>query len=353
MKCKASELNKIIHQAAAVLPRITIQEVLKCFKFEGKKVQACSMESGVLYDLPGDLKFDKPVCVNGSRLASIVQNLSGDVVIDLTEKSMKIRDKSSSFLIPQFQGGTMPQFPVMPGKMVKAPRLLHAMKAVSPFTTEEHASKAFSGIHIMEHEAIATDNHCIAIAEFGDKTGLDVVVPKEAIKFLGVAEEVGSDASRVFFRSPGCEAYSGLIEAKFIDHRTHLPRWKPSVEHTVDRSAFQDMIPKLNAVARLEEFTKAKFEFKKDGRLVVKTALEGNSVSVEISVDTKTNASFEINVQLLDKWIKTVKGDKITVGTDEGPIGKKPVMFRGSITPDGQDPQVYTNYIMPMHEAES
>ena len=131
MKCKAEELSKVLTRLVRFVPRMTINESMKTFRFNGKTVQASGHTMGCLASLPEGLDFESPVCIDAKTTASLVQIMRDEVEIEVAEnRAVRFTDKNASFRVPVLVIDELPQFPECSEQFVKAPYIHQDRKSV-------------------------------------------------------------------------------------------------------------------------------------------------------------------------------------------------------------------------------
>jgi DNA polymerase III sliding clamp (beta) subunit (PCNA family) len=325
---------------------MTTIESLKCFRLEGKSVQASSLHLGALLTLPDGLNFEKPIYVSAVTMTSIASRLAGTITIELTDKAITISDSTSSFKLPLMVSDGFPSFPECTAKYAKAPFIYQAIKAASSFTTETASSPVYSGVRIRDNEIIATDHKVLTVTQLGASTKLDAVVGVSMAEHFGADEnaEVAVDQNRVFVRSSAGVIFGNTLEGKFLDPETFTRKWKFPLTFVVKRDDLKIALPKINIIGRDKDVTWAICVISNE-KMHMETTRFASHVSVDIPVQGKGEARFRINTQMVDKWFQHTKDDEIKMHCEEGLVEKTPIKFEGKVT---DTEALFTAYIMPM-----
>jgi len=349
MECNAGALAAVLARAIGFIPKMTPMDILKCFRFSGKTIQASSLNLGTMLHLPDGIDFPNEVCVGAATIASVASKLSETAIVSITDKALMLKDKTSSFKLPIMKSDQYPDFPECKAEFVKAPMLHHAVKAVSPFTMDPLSGKVFSGVRLVDDIVVATDYKCLAIATIGASTGItDTLSPGLVEHFRDDLDaELAIQAGRAFIKSSAGITYGSTLEGEFVDHNSFLKQWKYTNKFMVKREDLAQVFPKVTIMCQDRDVRWAFCSIKSNKLTIEVTSDLGNAV-IEVPALGKGEARFRINVQMIERWFKSVKEEDLSIECSNGVIQGTPVKFEGRTkVKDGQELTCIA-HIMPM-----
>jgi len=237
---------------------------------------------------------------NGKKLLDIIRILKDDeIILELLENMLIIKQKNSKFKLPTFDPLAYPDFPSIEDKpkiSLDSLALIQNLKKISPAIDTNNPKFELNGalINIKNNstDLVGTDTRRLAIASIpgNNDEELSLIVPKKAILEI---QKLFLDQIDIFFNETNLIIsnnnyffYTRLINGKFPDYQRIIP---PSIKHTLT-------LPKKEMTEAIKMITTISQEIK---MTLLSDAIIFNSLSSD-NVEAKTE--LEINTGLNDKF---------------------------------------------------
>lgn len=348
MECDAKELAKVLTRAREFLGTAGLNPVFKCFRFEGRFVEAADHDLAAKLDLPEGLDFKEPALVDGNDLQAMAAKLKGRATIEVVDKAMRIGDESGKFRVSVLAVGGFPVFPRLPEKWVPVPMISQAVKAVYPFAGKPESTQIYASVLVDDEQVVATDfSHGLGVARLPAKTGLRALMSLKLAGMLSDEEEteLAGDERRLFVRSKAGVIHGPTVEGKYTDYRRILAGYHTPLKFVLKHADFKDAMAKISVMAKDGDITLAKFRAG-DGKLVMECTREADHAAVELEARGEGRGEFFLNLQWIMAWFRATKCDDVTMSCDSGQT--RVVRFDGHVNlPDGRNIEVSV-FVAPM-----
>ncbi|RLA63436.1 MAG: DNA polymerase III subunit beta [Epsilonproteobacteria bacterium] len=237
---------------------------------------------------------------NGKKLLDIIRILKEDeIILEILDNTLIIKQKNSKFKLPTFDANTYPQFPSIEDKptiSLDSLSLIQNLKKISPAIDTNNPKFELNGalINIKNNstDLVGTDTRRLAIASIpGENTNeLSLIVPKKAIleiqKLFLDQIDIFFDETNLIISNENYFFYTRLINGKFPDYQRIVPASTKN----------QITLPKKEMIDAIKMITTISQEIK---MTLLSDVIIFNSLSAD-NVEAKTE--IEISTGLADKF---------------------------------------------------
>jgi len=237
---------------------------------------------------------------NGKKLLDIIRILKDDeIILELLDSTLIIKQKNSKFKLPTFDPNAYPQFPSIEDKpqiSLDSLALIQNLKKISPAIDTNNPKFELNGalINIKNDgtDLVGTDTRRLAIATIpgNNSETLSLIVPKKAIleiqKLFLDQINIYFDETNLIISNDNYFFYTRLINGKFPDYQRIIPA---STKHQI-------VLPKKEMIDAIKMITTISQEIK---MTLLSDAIIFNSLSAD-NVEAKTE--IELHTGLNDKF---------------------------------------------------
>jgi DNA polymerase-3 subunit beta len=264
---------------------------------------------------------------NGKKLLDIIRILKdGDIVLEVLENTLLIKQKHSKFKLPTFDAGSFPSFPEITNKPqieLDSLSLIKNLKKVSPAIDTNNPKFELNGalINITETATnlVGTDTRRLAIASIPGTAGeeLSIILPKKAIleiqKLFLDQITIYYDETTLIVTNGNYYLFTRLINGQFPDYQRIVPN---SVKHQI-------VLPKKEMLEAIKMITTIshdiKISFRNDAILFNSLSSDNVEAKTEIELDIGLSEVFEISLNsryILD-FLSQVDNNTFEIGFNE------------------------------------
>jgi DNA polymerase-3 subunit beta len=264
---------------------------------------------------------------NGKKLLDIIRILKdGDIVLEVLENTLLIKQKHSKFKLPTFDAGSFPSFPEIINKPqieLDSLSLIKNLKKVSPAIDTNNPKFELNGalINITETATnlVGTDTRRLAIASIPGTAGeeLSIILPKKAIleiqKLFLDQITIYYDETTLIVTNGNYYLFTRLINGQFPDYQRIVPN---SVKHQI-------VLPKKEMLEAIKMITTIshdiKISFRNDAILFNSLSSDNVEAKTEIELDIGLSEVFEISLNsryILD-FLSQVDNNTFEIGFNE------------------------------------
>ena len=240
---------------------------------------------------------------NGKKLLDIIRILKDDeIILELLDDTLIIKQKYSKFKLPTFDPNTYPDFPVIEDKpqiSLDSLSLIQNLKKISPAIDTNNPKFELNGalINIKNDstDLVGTDTRRLAIAkiESSNNEELSIIVPKKAIleiqKLFLDQIDIFFDETNLIISNDNYFFYTRLINGKFPDYQRIVPA---SVKHSL-------ILPKREMLDAIKMITTISQEIKMTmlSDTIIFNSLSADNVEAktELEINTGLNEKFELS----------------------------------------------------------
>ncbi|SFV90549.1 DNA polymerase III beta subunit [hydrothermal vent metagenome] len=248
------------------------------------------------------IELEGSFTANGKKLLDIIRILKEDeIVLELLNDILVIKQKHSKFKLPIFDPSGYPSFPSFEDKpkiSLDSLNLIQNLKKISPAIDTNNPKFELNGalINIKEDatDLVGTDTRRLAIATIpGNNTqSLSLIVPKKAtleIQKLFLDQiDIYFDETNLIIKNENYFFYTRLINGKFPDYQRIIPS---SIKHSV-------VLPKKEMIESIKMITTISQEIRMTflGDTIIFNSLSADNVEAktEIACSTGFTEKFEI-----------------------------------------------------------
>jgi len=264
---------------------------------------------------------------NGKKLLDIIRILKeGDIVLEVLDNTLLVKQKHSKFKLPTFDAAAFPTFPDNSDKPqieLDSLSLIKNLKKISPAIDTNNPKFELNGalINITESttDLVGTDTRRLAIASIPGTAGeeLSLILPKKAImeiqKLFLDQITVYYDETTLIVTNQNYYFFTRLINGKFPDYQRIVPQ---SLKHqiTLPKKEMLDAIRMITTISH-----DIKISFRNDAILFNSLSSDNVEAKTEIELDTGLMEVFEISLNskyILD-FISQVDNDSFEIGFNE------------------------------------
>jgi len=240
---------------------------------------------------------------HGKKLLDIIRILKDDeIVLELLENTLIIKQKHSKFKLPTFDTNAYPSFPTIDNKpqiTLDSLSLIQNLKKISPAIDTNNPKFELNGalINIKEDatDLVGTDTRRLAIATIPSTNSkpLSLIIPKKAIleiqKLFLDQIDIFYDETNLIIANETYFFYSRLINGKFPDYERIIP---VSTKHQI-------VLPKKEMIDAIKMITTISQEIKmillSDSIIFHSLSADNVEAKTEIELQTGLNDKFEIS----------------------------------------------------------
>ena len=300
------------------------------FKADGEKCTIKSTDSEIGLEIITDnilIEHEGSFTANGKKLLDIIRILNeGDIVLEMLDNTLLVKQNHSKFKLPTFDPSTFPTFPNIDGKpqiALDSLNLIKNLKKISPAIDTNNPKFELNGalINISEDkiDLVGTDTRRLAIASFSGTIGeeLSIILPKKAIieiqKLFLDQITIYYDETTLIITNNNYFFFTHLINGKFPDYQRIVPS---TVKHEV-------VLPKKKMLDSIRMITTIshdiKISFLSDSIRFNSLSSDNVEAKTEIEIDTGLSDKFEISLNsryILD-FLSQVDSDTFVIGFNE------------------------------------
>jgi len=267
---------------------------------------------------------------NGKKLLDIIRILKeGEIVLEILENTLLVKQKHSKFKLPTFDASSFPTFPDINEKPQIALDSLHLiknLKKISPAIDTNNPKFELNGalINITETttDLVGTDTRRLAIASIPGTAGeeLSLILPKKAIleiqKLFLDQITIYYDETTLIVTNENYFFFTRLINGKFPDYQRIVPN---SVKHQITLPK-REMLEAIKMITTISH--DIKISFRNDAILFNSLSSDNVEAKTEIELDTGLSETFEISLNskyILD-FLSQVDHDTFEIGFNESTL---------------------------------
>ena len=267
---------------------------------------------------------------NGKKLLDIIRILKDDeIVLELFDNAVMIKQKHSKFKLPVFDAEAFPSFPSIDEKpkiVLDSLRLIRNLKKITPAIDTNNPKHELNGalINIKENKTdlVGTDTRRLAVAtiESPSSQELSLILPKKAIleiqKLFLDRIEIHYDETTLIITNEDYFFFTRLINGKFPDYERIIP-------HSLK---FQLQLPKkemLDAIRMITTISQdIRITFLSDA--VLFNALSEDNVEAKTEIELQTGVPEKLEISLNSRYLldflAQVDHDTFTIGINESTL---------------------------------
>ena len=337
MKIRADKqiIESILINLQPFLEKKDASQITSHVYFETKEelciVRGTDMEIG-LQIVTDQFEIDHPgsFTANGRKLLDIVRILKeGEIILELFDNSLLIKQKHSKFKLPIFDPESYPSFPAVDEKpkiTLDSLSLIKNLKKITPAIDTNNPKHELNGalINIKKErtDLVGTDTRRLAIATLPNDSvqELSLILPKKAIleiqKLFLDQIEIYYDETTLIITNNNYFFFTRLINGKFPDYERIIPQ----------SLKFQIELPKKEMLDAIRMITTISHDiritFLTDAVLFNSLSADNVEAKTEIEVETGIPDKFEISLNsryLLD-FLAQVEHEKFVIGLNESTL---------------------------------
>lgn len=316
-------------------------------------VYSTDLEISVRAKIELKMEDELEVVVHGKKLLDILKELTkGDITVTISGKTLGIKQAGSDFKISLFDREEFPEVQDFEAKItinIKGMDLLDLFKSVSFAMGTEESRPVLMGVLLKGIEerliAVATDGYRMAVNEMKDPNFSkfpQIVIPsktvREVLRVLNEEDDViiGISENVVSFSTPKAKISSRLIEERFPDYESAIPRHN-RIAITVAKDAFYKGLRRVFTMVSRNEPVLLKIE---DGFLYVASESDLGRATERIEIGPiSEKKEFYFNGRFLMDTVSHIVGETLTIRMPED---------YGAILIEDDARKDYINVIMPV-----
>jgi DNA polymerase-3 subunit beta len=337
MKIRADKqiIESILINIQPFLEKKDASQITSHVFFETKNdlcvIRATDTEIG-LQIITGEFEIDHPgsFTANGKKLLDIIRILKeGEIVLELFDNSVLIKQKNSKFKLPVFNPESFPDFPILnekPKISLDSLNLIKNLKKITPAIDNNNPKYELNGalINIKQEttDLVGTDTRRLAISTIPNHSAqeLALILPKKAIleiqKLFLDRIDIHYDETTLIITNDSFFFYTRLINGKFPDYERIIPQ---TLKYQINLPT-KEMIDAIRMITTISH--DIKITFLSDAVLFNALSSDNVEAKTEIELETGISDKFEISLNsryLLD-FLAQVENDSFTIGLNESTL---------------------------------
>ena len=265
--------------------------------------------------------------VNGKKLLDIIKILKeDDIVLELVNDMLHIKQQNSKFKLPTFDANEYPAFVSIDNRAkieLDSMRLIRSLKKITPAIDNNNPKFELNGalLDITSNgiNIVSTDTRRLAIVHLDNSSEneLDIIIPKKAIieiqKLFFDEIEIYYDETYLIIKSNDYQFFTKLINGKYPDYQRIIPQ-DSKYTLTLQKAAMVESIKQITTVS-----TDIKITIYSD-RIVFQSLSDDNiDAQTEIMVDTGLTAPFilAINSRYILDFFSQIDTTEFNVALNE------------------------------------
>ena len=330
-----------------------LSNILIHFKKEGTTAYSTDLEVSAITSIECFPEEEKKVVVHGRKFLEILRELdSGDVIIQLDENIMSIKQKKTEITLSLQDAEEFPETKEMGGKeefFLKGNQLIEMIGKVGFAVSVDETRYILTGMFMKGAQdsiaVVGTDGFRMALYEKkieGLRAFHGITIPKRSISELEKVINDGDDVKisiedkHVQFSTEKIKIISRIIEGSFPDYENVLPTANTNMA-TIGRDDFLKGLKRASAIIGRAEPVRMTIS---DRGMVIDAESDIGKVKEEIEIKYEGDEiSLNFNVRFLLEVVTHVLADNIVVAV---PKTYGAVLFRG------EDDEEYQNIVMPI-----
>ena len=269
---------------------------------------------------------DGKATVNGGNLLNIIRRLKDeDIVFEVVDHNLNIKQKRSSFKLPMYDANEYPSFPILDNLKsldINTISLINSIKKITPSIDNNNPKFELNGalidIKSQKINFVATDTRRLSISylENISNDAAQIIIPKKAIieiqkLFLDEAN-VKYDDTNLVVSNNNYTFFTKLINGKFPDYERIIPN-NLRYNFTLSKAS---LIESIKLVTSIE--SKIKIVFSPDN--IVFESLDDDSESktqIDASLNIDNSFYIAVNSKYILDFLSSTNNENITVGFNE------------------------------------
>ncbi|MEA2049554.1 MAG: DNA polymerase III subunit beta [Campylobacterota bacterium] len=270
--------------------------------------------------------IDGKSTVNGSNLLNIIRRLrDDDIVFEVIENNLNIKQKRSSFKLPMYDANEYPSFPFLENLTqlnINTINLINSIKKITPAIDNNNPKFELNGalidIKSQKINFVATDTRRLAVSHLENISNEEtqIIIPKKAIieiqkLFFGEAN-IKYDETNLVVTNENYTFFTKLINGKFPDYERIIPK---SLKYNFDLSKAL-LIESIKLVTSIE--SKIKMTFSSNS--IIFESLDDDSES-KTQIDCNLNIDdifyIAVNSKYILDFLSSTTNENIKIGYNE------------------------------------
>ncbi len=329
-------LESILTKLQPFLEKRDLTEITSHIYMEAKNdlvmLKATDNEIGLIAKTDNVIvEYEGKITANGKKFLKIIQTLRDeDIILELIEDSLIIKQNKSKFKIPIFNPNSFPKFPKIQNGTKKlslnSMNLIQNLKLILPAIDTHNPKFELNGALIDikgdSVRLVGTDTRRLAMVkiENSNQNEFSIIIPKRAIseiKKLFINElDIYYNSTNIMIKNRNYFFFSRLINGKFPNYERVIP--KDFKYHlTLPK---KEMTTSIKTVTIVSE--EIKLIFNPDSIVFKSLSSDNIDAKTELLIDTNIYDRFELNVNsryLLD-FISQVDSEDFEILLNESTL---------------------------------
>jgi DNA polymerase-3 subunit beta len=267
---------------------------------------------------------------NGKKLLDIIRILKNDdIVFELFENNLNIKQNKSKFKLPTFNPQNYPSFPLIENKpqiTLDSINLIKSLKKISSAIDNNNPKFELNGalldIKTNETKLVGTDTRRLSISTLitQNEQEFSLIIPKKAIleiqKLFMDQINIYYDETNLIIQNENYYFFTRLINGKYPDYARIIPS-ETKIKIILPK---KEMLESIKMITTISHEIKIKF----NQESIIFNALTADNIEAktELQIHTGLNESFELNVNskyLLD-FIAQVEENEFQILLNESTL---------------------------------
>ncbi|MEA3383689.1 MAG: DNA polymerase III subunit beta [Campylobacterota bacterium] len=270
--------------------------------------------------------IDGKATVNGSNLLNIIRRLKDDdIVFEVIENNLNIKQKRSNFKLPMYDANEYPSFPLLDNLKsleINTINLINNIKKITPSIDNNNPKFELNGalidIKSQKINFVATDTRRLSVSNLENISNEEtqLIIPKKAIieiqKLFFDDAKIKYDDTNLVVSNNNYTFFTKLINGKFPDYERIIPN-SLKYNFTLAKSL---LIESIKLVTSIESKIKVTFS----SNNILFESLDDDSESktqIDCELNIKDSFYIAVNSKYILDFLSSTNSEKVTIGYNE------------------------------------
>jgi DNA polymerase-3 subunit beta len=274
-----------------------------------------------------NIEFEGSFTVNGKKLLDIIRILKDEeIIFELIEDNLIIKQKHSKFKLPTFNANAFPIFPSIDNKpqiSLNSLELIQNLKKISLSIDNNNPKFELNGalINIKSNstDLVGTDTRRLSIASIGSNNSneLSIIIHKKAIleiqKLFLDKITIHYDETNIIIANDNYYFYTRLINGKYPDYQRIIPT-NTKYNLTLPKKEMVDSIKMITTISQDIELTIL------PNKIIFSSLTSDNiEAKTQLNIDTPIQDEFKLvfNSRYILDFLSQIESDKFLLSLNE------------------------------------
>jgi DNA polymerase-3 subunit beta len=337
MKIRVSKplIESILINLQPFLEKKDASQITSHIYFEAKNdivtIKATDGEIGLVINSNNMIIEDEgDFTANGKKLLDIIRILKNEeIVLELIESNINIKQDKSKFKLPTFNAQNYPSFPLIENKpqiTLDSINLIKGLKKISSAIDNNNPKFELNGalldIKKDETKLVGTDTRRLSISTLSNLNDneFSLIIPKKAIleiqKLFMDQINIYYDETNLIIQNESYYFFSRLINGSYPQYQRIVPN-ESKISITLPKKEMLESIKMITTISQ-----EIRIIFNQESIMFKSLTADNVEAKTELNINTGLNETFELNVNsryLLD-FIAQVEENEFSILLNESTL---------------------------------